>query len=262
MKNNSNEEEFNSNIEIDEDNKIFDEMKKKTYENPKGNDAIKTKNNNENNNRLSNDFYSEREELHSFENDFQPPRSEFNSLRNNIHGLGNGIHEIRNDVLDLRNDVHEFGNDVLDLRNDVHEFGNDVLALKNDVHKFGNDVHEFKDEFINNCHEIRNNINNLLNRFNELLYNTVISNENSNNNEGQNNNINYDELLEEKEIDEDSFEKYKEEKCSICLEDFNIGNKVCYLPCLHIYHSFCIKNWLKIRGKCPLCGDDLNKNNS
>ena len=109
-------------------------------------------------------------------------------------------------------------------------------------------------------HDLRSTFDNLFNRM-DVLFNRLTYNRNSNINEGQNNEINYDELLDEIELDEKSFEKYKEEKCAICLEDFNAGNKVCYLPCLHLYHSFCIKNWLKIRVRCPLCGDDLNNNN-
>ena len=157
----------------------------------------------------------------------------FHSLRNDILDLRNIFHDLRSDFHDLRSDFHDLRSDFHDLRSDFHDLRSDFHDLRNDFHDLRNDFHSF-----------RNDVNAISNKV------------------GQNNNINYDELLEEKEIDEEIIEKYKDENCAICLENFNIGNKVCYLPCLHIYHSFCIKNWLKIKEKCPLCNNDLNTNNN
>ena len=227
---NDNEEEFITYNEINEDNKI--------------NDENKTKNNNDHiTSRQSTDFHYIRNELDCFRNNFQ-------ALENNVHNLGIDAHGLRSNIHEISNDVHELSNDVHGLRNDVHELSNDVHGLRNDVHGLSNDMHDLRSTF-----------DNLFNRM-DVLFNRLTYNRNSNINEGQNNEINYDELLDEIELDEKSFEKYKEEKCAICLGDFNAGNKVCYLPCLHLYHSFCIKNWLKIRVRCPLCGDDLNNNKS
>ena len=213
-------------LNIDEDNNMLEEMQ-----------------NNDNNNRISNYF-------HSLRNDFY-------NLRNNAHFVENNIHVLNNDVHNLRNDVHNISNDVHNLSNDVHNLSNDVHNISNDVHKLSNEVHNLS----NDVHEVRNKVNTLFNNIN-LLFNNIISNEDSNKETSQNKNINYDEILEEKEFDEEATEKDKDEKCAICLENFNIGNKVCYLPCLHVYHSFCIKNWLKIKEKCPLCNNDLSKNNN
>ena len=41
--------------------------------------------------------------------------------------------------------------------------------------------------------------------------------------------------------------------CSICLEKFEVGTKIIYLPCFHFYHSKCIELWIKNSVKCPLC---------
>jgi len=42
--------------------------------------------------------------------------------------------------------------------------------------------------------------------------------------------------------------------CSVCLEDFDCGEKVRMLPCSHLYHLDCILPWLTERqGVCPLC---------
>ena len=69
-----------------------------------------------------------------------------------------------------------------------------------------------------------------------------------------NNNINIDavmgllpssEIKEKKEGDNNN--------CIICLADFEVGDKVTSLPCLHMFHTDCIKNWLKSKNHCPIC---------
>lgn len=57
--------------------------------------------------------------------------------------------------------------------------------------------------------------------------------------------------------------------CSICIEDFEIGEKLRLLPlCGHVFHTECITPWLTERsGSCPLCKqlvleDDKNDDDS
>ena len=46
----------------------------------------------------------------------------------------------------------------------------------------------------------------------------------------------------------------KENKCSICLEEFNINDRVKLFSCnQHIFHIDCIMKWLKNKDICPLC---------
>ena len=59
--------------------------------------------------------------------------------------------------------------------------------------------------------------------------------------------------LEEKEINEDLSNKIKEDICLICLQNYNIKDKICYLPCNHFFHAFCIKKWLEMKHTCPIC---------
>ena len=42
-------------------------------------------------------------------------------------------------------------------------------------------------------------------------------------------------------------------ECSVCLEEFAIGDKVMILPCYHNFHEKCIREWLPIHKNCPLC---------
>ena len=41
--------------------------------------------------------------------------------------------------------------------------------------------------------------------------------------------------------------------CTICLEDYNLGESVVLCPCGHCYHNKCIRSWLRIKNICPMC---------
>ncbi|EYU30977.1 hypothetical protein MIMGU_mgv1a025807mg, partial [Erythranthe guttata] len=49
--------------------------------------------------------------------------------------------------------------------------------------------------------------------------------------------------------------------CSVCLEDLSGGEEVLLLsmPCSHIFHGDCIKNWLRTSHYCPLCRFDRSE---
>lgn len=40
-------------------------------------------------------------------------------------------------------------------------------------------------------------------------------------------------------------------ECVICLEDLNAGDVIARLPCLCIYHKFCIDKWFEVNRSCP-----------
>ena len=44
------------------------------------------------------------------------------------------------------------------------------------------------------------------------------------------------------------------EVCCICLNEYLIEEKVITLPrCEHLFHSQCIKSWLRQSNTCPFC---------
>jgi E3 ubiquitin-protein ligase SDIR1 len=53
--------------------------------------------------------------------------------------------------------------------------------------------------------------------------------------------------------------KHMKGNCTICLEDFQHGNKVRTLPCLHSFHSHCVEEWLDKSRVCPNCQFDIVK---
>jgi len=45
--------------------------------------------------------------------------------------------------------------------------------------------------------------------------------------------------------------------CSICLCEYEEGDEVTMLPCNHVYHEACVKEWTGQSQRCPLCNHDL-----
>ena len=45
--------------------------------------------------------------------------------------------------------------------------------------------------------------------------------------------------------------------CSICLEKYEVGQKLRTLPCLHNFHAECVDNWLGRKANCPVCKFDI-----
>lgn len=43
------------------------------------------------------------------------------------------------------------------------------------------------------------------------------------------------------------------EDCSICLDKHSTGVEVMRLPCKHVFHGYCILQWLQTSHYCPLC---------
>ena len=69
--------------------------------------------------------------------------------------------------------------------------------------------------------------------------------------------------LPETEIEDVNKLDQEKRNCIICLEDFKNGDKAIILPCIHLFHTECIKNWLKTQNTCPICkfkltGENLN----
>jgi len=51
-------------------------------------------------------------------------------------------------------------------------------------------------------------------------------------------------------------------KCCICLESFKQGDEIRRLPCLHIFHTEEIDQWLSRNHLCPICRTPIEQNES
>lgn len=47
-------------------------------------------------------------------------------------------------------------------------------------------------------------------------------------------------------------------ECVICMIEFNKGDSIRFLPCLHTYHRHCIDNWLMRSFICPSCMEPVD----
>eukprot|EP01060_Flectonema_neradi_P014539 TRINITY_DN2117_c1_g1_i1.p1 TRINITY_DN2117_c1_g1~~TRINITY_DN2117_c1_g1_i1.p1 ORF type:complete len:228 (+),score=31.55 TRINITY_DN2117_c1_g1_i1:60-743(+) len=45
--------------------------------------------------------------------------------------------------------------------------------------------------------------------------------------------------------------------CTVCLMEFDNGEELRALPCLHLFHPECVDRWLQQNPKCPTCRADL-----
>ena len=50
-----------------------------------------------------------------------------------------------------------------------------------------------------------------------------------------------------------------EKMCAICIQKYQPGAKVFFLPCSHNFHIECVMPWFKTNDKCPNCRYDLNE---
>ncbi|XP_058040795.1 E3 ubiquitin-protein ligase RNF6 isoform X1 [Ahaetulla prasina] len=41
--------------------------------------------------------------------------------------------------------------------------------------------------------------------------------------------------------------------CSVCINEYVVGNKLRQLPCMHEFHFHCIDRWLSENSTCPIC---------
>uniref|UniRef100_A0ACD5YIA1 Uncharacterized protein n=1 Tax=Avena sativa TaxID=4498 RepID=A0ACD5YIA1_AVESA len=52
---------------------------------------------------------------------------------------------------------------------------------------------------------------------------------------------------------ETSASEARERACTVCLQDFEGGDRLRRLPCFHSFHERCIFDWLRVSRACPLC---------
>ena len=112
-----------------------------------------------------------------------------------------------------------------------------------------NSEHLNYENIINNEDEQSQNNNFFLSNIDEKINNLYdLNNESNLVNYSQLNSIileNVDKLCPEKK------------KCIICLENFEKNDKIINLSCLHMFHDYCIKKWVKEYNYCPICKNPI-----
>ena len=69
------------------------------------------------------------------------------------------------------------------------------------------------------------------------------------------------EQLPESEIEDISQLSEEKKECIICLVNFKKSDKITLLPCTHMFHSYCVECWLKVKDYCPVCQIKIVKGN-
>ncbi|XP_018647398.1 ring finger protein 11 (sid 1669) (nedd4 ww domain-binding protein 2), putative [Schistosoma mansoni] len=52
-------------------------------------------------------------------------------------------------------------------------------------------------------------------------------------------------------LDDTSIKKLH--NCSICMENYHIGDRIMGLPCFHMFHYNCLYVWIEKNLQCPMC---------
>lgn len=66
--------------------------------------------------------------------------------------------------------------------------------------------------------------------------------------------------LSEHQVDDRDLEVAPEDcrECSICLEEYSVGDMQAFLPCFHRFHVDCARGSLKESRRCPMCNQDFH----
>jgi E3 ubiquitin-protein ligase BIG BROTHER-like protein len=65
------------------------------------------------------------------------------------------------------------------------------------------------------------------------------------------------EKFNQKDICEENLKDFDNQACNVCIENYQLGDTVVTLPCVHVFHQNCIKHWLcNEKVTCPVCRHD------
>ncbi|KAI3943318.1 hypothetical protein MKW92_009028 [Papaver armeniacum] len=46
--------------------------------------------------------------------------------------------------------------------------------------------------------------------------------------------------------------------CVVCMDSFEVGTMIAYMPCSHFFHESCLVQWLQESNSCPLCRFEIS----
>jgi len=164
------------------------------------------------------------------------------SANNNRHN-NNRINQRNNQSPQMRNNQMTISNNNFYRRQENNNQYNNINRYNNNNYR-NNNNNRNRNNLLINIPSFRNE-DIFHNRLNQLRY------------RGLRNNINnrreLNVRLPETKIDNIYSLDPEKRRCTICLCDFIHGDNVIILPCIHMYHAECIKEWLKNKDFCPLC---------
>lgn len=64
-------------------------------------------------------------------------------------------------------------------------------------------------------------------------------------------------LLPKIKVTDHDIDANESSECTICMEDLIVSQPALRIPCGHLYHEACIKDWLLKSNECPVCRYEL-----
>ncbi|KAK7257185.1 hypothetical protein RIF29_30969 [Crotalaria pallida] len=55
------------------------------------------------------------------------------------------------------------------------------------------------------------------------------------------------------DLEEVATEEEEYDTCTVCMDEYNIGEEIGILGCGHEFHADCLKQWLIVKNVCPIC---------
>ena len=236
-----------------------------TRELPNGATSIKTITKDMNGNILS-----EKEQIRNNNN---------NNVMNNMNVISNmsNMNMIRNmnnmNNMNMMNSNMNFMNNIMN--NNMNFMSNMMNSNMNmNMNMMNNNINmnmmNHNINMMNNNMNMMNNNMNMMNNMNMFPYVMMMNNPfmmNMPNNMGMRNpdispvRRNVLESLPESTLDDITKLDGEKKNCVICLNDFEVGEKVMILPCVHMFHSECIRDWFEAKDTCPICKFKLSPEN-
>lgn len=153
---------------------------------------------------------------------------------------------------------------------------NQMYHQQNNVQTTNVSDNNIYDSLVNNLYRLRRTlqIQNELNRQSNSIFDELISLVTDGLTENIPNDIELEDVkvvltpeefdkLKKNVITDNNFERYKENTCNICMENYNVEEKITELDCSHVFHSDCIQYWLcNEHVTCPICRKDTREGTS
>ena len=170
----------------------------------------------------------------------------------------------RNGNIISQNSSNFGGNNMQNFNIGMNNMMNGMNNMANGMNNMANGMN-----YMNNMSNMMNNMGNMMNAMFNNMFNNNMGNFNLENMNNENlgigveptilNSLSSSKLKDISKLEDDK------KNCIICMEDFQNGDDVIYLPCLHVFHTTCILEWFKGHNDCPVCKfkmtyENLNQN--
>jgi len=199
------------------------------------------------------DFKAQNEYFMSLQNKNNNEDNNYNNLYSNFNE--NNVNEIN-----LYSDYDDFNNHINDFEYNSNEINH--FDFNNEENLFNQN---YEDEIIENLLDIE--LNDPVREYEEYIINEIYPDPD---------NMTYDQMMEleeqmgvvSKALPKEKLKKIKvmaynkrnieklklkQDSCCICMEKFKENEKIRFIKCNHIFHKFCLDEWLSKAKTCPLC---------